>query len=262
MASSEIELYLERPPYYGRSHARDNAIVKPLCGPTAKFDGERKMWTTRCEDALRALVASDRWRPVGIEPEDYALLMNAAEERRAKAEVEWKAEQERLAAERAARQKVAEEKAARQRATEEKAAKKRAAEEKAVAEREAKRRKQEQAEAKKKAAKKPPEKKRDGLEPTAAEVAECKRLGFTEQAIAHSQTLNELGPRGSLSDEGRLLRYCFLVFEHDEPVPELTREERRASWSYECRWPLADTADSRKYAAKLNCEAAEAAQAQ
>ena len=86
MGSYAIESYLDRPPYYGRSHARDNAVVKPLCGPTAKFDRERKMWSTRCEDALRALVASNKWRPVGIEMEDYAALMRAAVERRAKAE--------------------------------------------------------------------------------------------------------------------------------------------------------------------------------
>ena len=258
MAPSDVEVYLERPPYYGRSHARDNAIVKPLCGPTARFDGECKMWTTRCEDALRALIASDKWRPVGIEPVDYAPLMRVAEERRAKAEAQWKAEQERRAAEKRARQKVAEEKAARQRAVEEKAAKKRAAEEKAQAECEAKRRKREQEEAKRAAKKKPEKNKRDGLEPTAVEVAECKRLGFTEQAIVYSKRLNELGPRGSLSDEGRVLRYCALTKQHDGPVPELTREERRRAWHYEQRWPLPEAA-SRAYALELQAEAEEAA---
>ena len=259
MEPSDIQLYLERPPYYGRSHARDNAIVKPLCGPTARFDGECKMWTTRCEDALRALVASDKWHPVGIDSVDYAPLMHAAEERRANAEARWKAEQERRAAEKQARQKAAEEKVTRQRAAEEKAAKKRAAEEKAAAEREAKRRKREQEEAKR-AAKKKPEKKRDGLEPTAVEVAECKRLGFTEQAIAYSKRLNELGPRGSLSDEGRVLRYCALTKQHDGPVPELTREERRRAWHYEQRWPLPEAA-SRAYALELQAQEAQAAAA-
>lgn len=253
MVPSDVALYLERPPYYGRSHARDNAIVKPLCGPTARFDGECKMWSTRCEDALRALIASDKWRPVGIDPGDYAPLMRAAEERRAKAEAWWKAEQARLVAEKQARQ-------ARQKEANEKAARQRMAEEKAQAERDAKRKKREHEEAKQAAKKRPEKNKRDGLEPSAVEVAECKRLGFTNQAIAYSKRLDEMGPRGSLSDEGRLLRYCALTRQHEEPVPELTREERRRAWHYEQRWPLPEAA-SRAYALELESQAAAAAAA-
>jgi len=96
--------------------------------------------------------------------------------------------------------------------------------------------------------------------PTAAEVAECARLGFTQQAIEHSMRDLSLGPRMSLSAEARLLRWCALRFEHEGPVDELTREERRASWSYECRWPLPEAA-SREFAEQRNREAAEHAAA-
>lgn len=257
MEPSDIQLYLERPPYYGRSHARDNAIVKPLCGSTGRFDGECKMWTTRCEDALRALIASDKWHPVGIDSVDYAPLMRAAEKRRANAEARWKAEQEaRKAQEEEKRKKqVLEEamKMSRKKAREAQAA---------VAELKAKRQKRE-AEAKAAAApvaaaKPPAEKKRDGIEPSEAEVAECARLGFTALAIAYSRKLPELGPSGSLSDEGRLLRYCLLTRDPDESVRELTREERARSWGgREVRWTLPETT-SRKYAAKLHEDAMKA----
>jgi hypothetical protein len=258
MEPSDIDLYLERPPYYGRSHARDNAIVKPLCGPTGRFDGECKMWTTRCEDALRALIASDKWHPVGIDSVDYAPLMRAAEKRRANAEARWKAEQEA--------RKVREEEERKKQVVEEaiKMSRKKAREAAAaVAEIKAKRQKREEeakaaAAAPVAAAKPPAEKKRDGLEPTMAEVAECKRLGFTEQAIAYSNTLIQLGPRGSLSNEGRVLRWCLLDLAPDEGVRELTHEERLHSWGgREVRWTLPEDA-SRKFAAKLHEDAMKA----
>jgi len=53
--------------------------------------------------------------------------------------------------------------------------------------------------------------RRLGVEPTPDEVAECARLGFTDEAIAFSDTLNMLGPRGTLSHEGRILRWCLAL---------------------------------------------------
>ena len=73
-----------------------------------------------------------------------------------------------------------------------------------------------------------------------------------------SDTLNELGPRGSLSDEGRVLRWCLLDLAPDEGVRELTYEERLRSWGgREVRWTLSVDA-SRKYAAKLHEDAMKA----
>ena len=264
-STTAIEQYLAQPPYHGRSHPRDLVKVRALCGPTRKFDYERKLWATRCTDALRALVASKKWQPVGIDKGAYAPLMRAAAEHRAKLEAQWQAEEQ-------ARKAQAEEERKRLAVQEAiKMSKRKAREaEAAIAEREAKR--QKRAVEAKAAAKLPfakrepppatrqPEKKatRDGLEPSEAEVAECARLGFAAEAIAFSQRLLELGPRGSLSDEGRVLRYCGLVLEHDEGVRELTREERARSWGgREVRWTLPEPA-SRAYANELNERAREA----
>ena len=253
-----IENYVANPPYYGRSHPRDCARVKELCGPTRTFDYERKLWATRCTDALRALIASKKWQPVGVDKGAYAPLMRAAAEHREKAEAEWKAAEEA--------RKAREEEERKKRVVEEaiKMSKKKAREAAAaVAEIKAKRQKRE-AEAKAAAAPaatKPPAEKttRDGIEPSEAEVAECARLGFTPEAIAYSRKLPELGPRGSLSDEGRVLRYCLLTRDPDESVRELTREERARSWGgREVRWTLPETT-SREYAEELHKKALEAA---
>ena len=256
MADAEIERYLAQPPYWGWSHVRDNVAVKRLCGPTAKFDPERKMWSTRCLDGLRQLVASKKWKPVGVREEAYGPFLRAAVAAREKAEAEWKAEEERRAKEQAAKVAAEAIKTQREREAAEREAKKRKAKEKEEAEKEAKRQKRLEQEAKAAAKQKP---KRDGIEPSDAEVAECARLGFTEEAIAFSRTLNDLGPRGSLSDEGRVLRWCLLTFEPDESVRELTREERARSWGgREVRWTLPEAA-SRDYAAKLHEQALQAA---
>ena len=98
------------------------------------------------------------------------------------------------------------------------------------------------------------------MQSTAAEVAECARFGFTEKAIAHSNTLLELGPRGTLSDEGRLLRWCSYMRtpEQERASDELSREERWRSWNAEDRWPL-PFEKSCEYAVALNEEAVHAA---
>ena len=259
-SAAAIEHYVANPPYWGRSHPRDAPRVKELCGPTRKFDYERKLWATRCTDALRALVASKKWQPVGIDKGAYAPLMRTAAEHRARAEAEWKAREEaRKAREEEERQRLAAAEAIREA--------KRKAREAQEAAAKAKRQKRQKREAEAQAAaaaakpredKKREDKKRDGVEPSEAEAAECARLGFTEQAVAFSETLNELGPRGSLSDEGRLLRYCLLTRDPDESVRELTREERARSWGgREVRWTLPEAA-SREYAKELNRKAAAA----
>ena len=256
MADAEIERYLAQPPYWGWSHVRDNAAVKRLCGPTAKFDPERKMWSTRCLDGLRQLVASKKWKPVGVREEAHGPLLRAAVVAREKAEEEWKAEEDRRAKVQAAKVALEAMRTQRERETAEREAKKRRTKEKEEAEREAKRQKRLEAEAAAAANQKP---KRDGIEPTDAEMAECARLGFTAEAIAFSRTLNELGPGGSLSDEGRVLRYCLLTRDPDESVRELAPEERLRSWGgREVYWTLSEAA-SRTYAAKLHKEALQAA---
>jgi len=246
-----VQRFLERPPYYGKSSHQDNAVVRQLCGSTRKFDPRRKMWGTSCEQALRALIASQKWRPDGVERALYAPLMRAAQAHRAKAEAEWHAQREAEALEAAkaeSRKRAATwlgDAAARTR-TQPRAATPTPTPAAAPATAPA-------------TAPRPAAPKRDGIEPNEAEVVECARLGFTPQAIAFSKTLDCLGPRGSLSDEGRLLRYCLLTCDPDGSVRELTRKERACSWGgREVRWTLPETT-SREYSNELNRLAADAA---
>ena len=246
MSVGAIERYLEQPPYCGRSHVRDNVAIKRLCGPTAQFDQSRKVWSTRCEDALRSLVASKKWQPIGIKESAYAHLMRAAQERRLKAEAEWVAAEEAKAVVRKAAEEQRRVKAARAVST------------MVITE---KKRKLQTAPAPKPepAQASPPIKKGGGvgLEPSVAEVAECKRLGFTQEAIAHSNCCDELGPRGSLSSEGRILRWCSF-FDHDDDVQELDHQARTRSWGgIEMGYTLPEWA-SRDYAIELNARAKEA----
>ena len=259
MADEAVQQYLDHPPYLGKSSHQDNVLMRQLCGHTGRFDYERKMWGTSCEEALRNLITSQKWRPLGIERAWYAQLMRAAQAHRANAEAEWHARRE-------AEAKVAKEAESKKRAATwlgDAGARPKArarvsfapapAPVPAVARTSGRSCPEEEEEKKKK--------KRNGIEPTEAEVAECARLGFTPEAIAFSETLNKLGPRGSLSDEGRVLRYCQLTRTPDETVRELTREERAASWGgREVRWTLPEAA-CRKYADKLNKEVADAAEA-
>ena len=101
--------------------------------------------------------------------------------------------------------------------------------------------------------------KKTGVPPTQAEVAECERLGFTKEVVAFTDALVELGPRGTLSREGLILRYCsFMDYEDDEkPTNELSREERRSSWNCEQRFPLPEK-KSRNFADQLKKRAAKA----
>ena len=253
MSDQTITSYLDHPPYYGRSEYRHLKEVKKLAGPTCCYDAERKLWGTTCLDALQYLVASKKWTPVGIPNELHAPLVRAARDSREQAEAEWVALDEVEAAAEAEAKAKADAEAKRQPSSWVKPG--------ARPKKQPKPRGPWWAPAPAPAPEPEPEPvaKRDGIEPTAAEVAECARLGFTAEAIAFSKSDDALGPRGSLSDEGRVLRWCLLDLKPDESVRELTPEERRHSWGgREVRWTLPEAA-SRAYAAKLNERAMQAA---
>ena len=93
MSSSPIRHYLDKPPYYGRSTYAHLGAVKHLCGPTCTYDPARKLWGTKCTDALQALVRSGKWYPVGIEHEWKGQFLRAAEAHRQEAEAAWVAKQ-------------------------------------------------------------------------------------------------------------------------------------------------------------------------
>jgi len=207
-AASSIERYLANPPYFGRSGFGDREKVKRLCGDGAErvFDSSRKLWGTRNAQNLGRLITSRAWTPVGIDAARAGALVRRAHQRHEEAEAAKAVE---AAAKEAAKE------AAKAAAAQAAAAKREAATQaKAVAKREA-------AKASTKAPTKAPTKAlvkattaapapaaARGIPPTAHEVAECARLGYTSEAIAYSDILIELGPRGTLSHEGRLLRWC------------------------------------------------------
>ena len=89
MAEQIIRNYLDRPPYYGRSGYQHVAAVKALCGPTCTWDPVRKLWGTKCTEALQDLAGSGKWHPIGIEYEWKAEFLKAAQEHRAEAEARW-----------------------------------------------------------------------------------------------------------------------------------------------------------------------------
>ena len=206
MAEEVIRCYLNDPPYYGRSGFNHAAQVKQLCGSTRTWDPVRKLWGTKCTDALQDLIASGKWHPVGIEHEWKGQFQRAAQRHREDAQTQWNARQEaqRVAAAAAEAAAVA--------------LKRRTPASWVIARGTPKRPKAAAAAAAAAPAPEPPpafaprtpaeKTAHGGVEPTSAEVAECTRLGFTDKAIAFSDTLNMLGPRGTLSNEGRVLRWC------------------------------------------------------
>lgn len=200
MADEITRNYILRPPYYGKSTFADRVAVKNLCGPTCCYDSVRKLWGTKCEDALQDLIKSRKWQPFGIEYEWNPRLVRAAREHRQQLETRWVADQEAQAQD-------------AQRQIEASHAKSPASWFTAKSTPNPKRVKTAPAStpapkvvATKAAA--PIASTKHGVLPTPNEVMECADLGFSADSIAFSDTLNELGPRGTLSSEGRILRWC------------------------------------------------------
>lgn len=255
LAERDSDTYLSAPPYWGFSDYAHLGIVKQLCGEGGErvYDEAKRAWGTTSLQHLVRLVGSGMWFPVNVDSSFYGTLTTAANKRLAEQEKEWVANEEKRLAAAKREQEQAALKAAKERR--EQAAKAAKAAREAAA---AKKREDAAAAAAAKAAEEPDKKRRLGVEPNAAEVAECTRLGFTAHAIEFSNTLNELGPRGTLSNEGRILRWCSFKDhkEEDGPLVEYTREERVRCWNYEQRFPLPET-ESRAYAAELNKHANE-----
>lgn len=200
MADGIIQSYLQNPPYFGRSvykHVRD---VKQLCGPSCTWDPVQKLWGTKCTEAVQDLVVSNKWRPVGIEHEWKGQFLNAARQYREDLQARWAAHQDAAKAEAEAAETAAA------------ALKRRTPAAWVLGSSTPKKPKAAPAAAPAPSHSRPPKKaepkRLNGVEPTDAEVDTCAWLGLTAEAIAFSNILNELGPRGTLSNEGRILRWC------------------------------------------------------
>ena len=240
MDDRDLEIFLDSPPFLGKSSFANLQQVKTLCGETGRiFCREKKCWGTSCLLSLQNLIVSNVWQPLGISPALYGALLNAARRRREANETAW------LAAENQ-RVKEAREKAEKQ----EKDEKARRARLKKEAERDAaKKRAIEANERAMKDVKVDPRVgelavklsislyeaaqilKRGDVVPTKNDLDECHALGFTQEAISHSMLIDELGPRMTLSPHGRVLRWCHvLAFEARCDAPKevyFNRYDRR-----------------------------------
>jgi len=250
MASRIIQQYLATPPYLGRSTFADKAFVKATCGATCCWDGAKKLWGTRQIDCLITLVRSRKFQPFGIEPGWYEDLIDAAYAFASEAEAKWREQNAVPKPQKPSVPKPAPNPAPRP-------AKKLAAKPEPI---------------RKLAPSNPPAAAPSSAhaQPAAAstsgglpaprpeEVAECARLGFTADGIAYSNNLDYLGPRGTLSNEGRVLRWCLV----------LSSDARYEAWAIkgddyfapEVWMPLADR-KQRAYAAQLDEECHAHAQA-
>ena len=245
MAEQIIRNYLDRPPYYGRSGYQHVAAVKALCGPTCTWDPVQKLWGTKCTEALQDLVASNKWHPVGIEYEWKGQFLNAAQQHREDLKAQWAAQQEAAKAEAEAAEAAAA------------ALKRRTPAAWILGSSTPKKPKVAAAPPPVPSRDRPPKKvettrSSHGVEPTEAEVNDCARLGFTDEAIAFSDTLNELGPRGTLSNEGRILRWCTVL---TSDARHEVWEQQKEDYFNEAVWLKAAEEKHLRWASDLNAQA-------
>ena len=246
MADEIIKAYLRFPPYYGRSAYKHVAEVKQLCGPTCTWNPVQKLWGTKCTEALQDLIASNKWHPVGIEYEWKGQFLSAAQQHREDLQARWAAQQEAAKAEAEAAEAAAE------------AAKRRTPAAWILGSSASKKPKvtftptPTPAPSRAPRPKRPEAMKHLGVEPTEDEVNECARLGFTDEAIAFSDTLNELGPRGTLSNEGRILRWCIVLT--SDARYEVWKNQKEDYFN-EAVWLKAAEEKHLEWAATLNAQA-------
>jgi hypothetical protein len=214
----DIDQYLGAPPFLGRSGYAHLQQVKLLCGENGErtFCRETKCWGTTSLLQLQQLLGSGVWQPLGLDPALNGRLMVAARAKRDADEAAWVAQQ-------AKRAKEAKEKEAK----EAKEAKARQERQRKETERLAAKQRRDEATAREVAKiKVDPEVgklavqlgistheaaqilARPDVVPSKRELDECHALGFTQEAVAHSKLMDELGPRMTLSPHGRVLRWC------------------------------------------------------
>ena len=214
----QLQHYLDHPPYLGRSEFSHMQQVKLLCGEGGErtFCRATKCWGTTGLFQLQQLLGSGVWHPVGIDPALYGRLAAGARAKHAAAAAAW-------AAQEALRVKEAKEKAAKEAKEAKDQQEKRRKETERLA---AKQRRDEAATREAANVKVDPEVgklavklgistheaaqilARPDVVPLKWQLDECHVLGFTQEAIAHSKTMDELGPRMTLSPHGRVLRWC------------------------------------------------------
>ena len=220
-----IATYLNTLPYHGRTNRADNQYIKDMVHGNGGFDanfeygnGQRGMWYTTSINILTCLVRSGKFFPFGIEEQWMEAFQAAADELRADMEQDYLAkvaQREREQKEEAARRSKAKpaptpiakpiKKLAAKSALRKPNATTMSAP--AAAPMLAPSATQTQAPTL--------ERVGSGVSPSSEEVARCGPNGsvvvLPEEVIAYSSSVHFLGPCGTLSDEGRILRWCKVI---------------------------------------------------
>lgn len=220
-----IATYLNTLPYHGRTNRADNQYVKDLVHGNGGFDAsfeygndQRGMWYTTSVNILTCLVRSGKFFPFGIEEQWMEAFQAAADELRADMEHDYlmkEAQREREQKEEAARRSKAKPAPTPiAKPTKKLAAKSAFRKPKpttmsapAAAPVLAPSATQTQAPTS--------EKVGSGVSPSSEEVSRCGPNGsvvvLPEEVIGYSSAVYFLGPCGTLSDEGRILRWCKVI---------------------------------------------------
>ena len=198
-ANEIIDWYIRHPPYYGKCQFADKDTVRYICGTSCCYDSVNRVWGTKSLLDLEALISSGKWKPLGVECALHAELVKSALALQEEYRSDWvKQHPTKVQKGRDPWATISNGHSPH--------------------------------------SKKNPvpvpirvrvpvpvpvpvpafnQKKRKvtgGIpDPTPGEMAECNRLGFTKRATELSNTLDQLGPRGTLSNEGRILRWCLVL---------------------------------------------------
>ena len=220
-----IATYLNTLPYHGRTNRADNQYVKDLVRGNGGFDasfeygnGQRGMWYTTSINILTSLVRSGKFFPFGIEEQWMDSFQEAADEMRADMEHDYlmkEAQREREQKEEATRRSKAKP-----------APTPIAKPTKKLDARSAFRKPNPTTKSAPAAAPvlapnamqtQVPTSERvgSGVSPSSEEVSRCGPKGsvvvLPEVVIAYASTVHVLGPCGTLSNEGRILRWCKVI---------------------------------------------------
>ena len=220
-----IATYLNTLPYHGRTNRADNQYIKDLVLGTGGFDanfeygnGQRGMWYTTSINILTCLVRSGKFLPFGIEEQWMEAFQEAADTMRADMEHDYlmkEADREREQKEAATRRSRAKPAPMPIAKPTKKLDARSALRKPKVATTSAPAAAPMMAPSATQTHAPTFERVGTGVSPSSEEVARCGPKGsvvaLPAEVIAYSSTVDFLGPCGTLSDEGRVLRWCKVI---------------------------------------------------
>lgn len=214
--------YLGTLPYRGRTQRSDNQFIKDAIKGSGGFDaqfeygsGQKGIWHTSCVSRLIELVESGKFHPFGIEEQWLHAFLQAAQEFRGKAEAEFLSQQ--AARKEAERSRVSAWPVLTPMA---KPIKKKPAtlhpcKSKPMAKTSGARALAPKPAPRSSAAAQVPKPPMGGVCATPEDRTLCGPNGTVVQlepdVVAYSDSVDFLGPRGTLSNEARILRWCLVI---------------------------------------------------